>query len=272
MITRGIKIAAEGMKALIDLNDVTANNIANVNTSGFKKANLTFRDLYNAAVDRIQVDSNPDNYSYRQLGTISMGSQVDELLNEFSQGTLERTSNPLDLAIEGDGFFKLRSPITGQISYTRNGAFAIDTKNFLVTENGDYVLDRLSRPIKLDLNQGDLKTRNNIAITEEGIIELNKEGNKEVLQQIGIFDFQNKEDLKSLGAARFIPQHPDQNPEMISEKYVIQQGAIEASNSNIVKEMVNMINVSRSYETLSKFVKNQSDGLSRAINLARINS
>ena len=92
-----------------------------------------------------------------------------------------------------------------------------------------------------------------------------------MLQQIGVYDFQNKEDLRALGASRFVPKNIGVNPEIKAEKFTIQQGTIETSNSNIIREMVNMINVSRNYETLSKFVKNESDSLSKAINLARVN-
>lgn len=270
MISKGMEIASKGMNALIDFNDTIANNIANVNTSGFKRAGLTFKNIYDSAVEKVNLTENPKYAEHKHLGYISMGSKVNTLTNEFSQGALNRTGNPLDIAIEGDGFFKTMSP-DGKITYTRNGSFNINNKDMLVDEEGNYVLDVLNKPIKIDLKQGNLRTRGDIIVGEDGQIELNMDNTRLQLQKLAIVDFQNKEDLKSVGHSRYVPSYIGVNPELKSEKFTIQQGAIEASNSNIIREMVNMINVSRNYESLSKFMKTESDNLSRVINLARVN-
>ena len=109
MISRGIDIAAKGMMSLIDLQDSTANNIANVNTAGYKKEGLSFRNVYNALIEEPVERNNPKNQDGRLVGEISMGSVTNRLVHQFTQGTLSRTDNPLDLGIEGDGFFKLRA-------------------------------------------------------------------------------------------------------------------------------------------------------------------
>ena len=111
MISKGMEIASKGMNALIDFNDTIANNIANVNTSGFKRAGLTFKNIYDSAVEKVNLTENPKYAEHKHLGYISMGSKVNTLTNEFSQGALNRTGNPLDIAIEGDGFFKTMDQI-----------------------------------------------------------------------------------------------------------------------------------------------------------------
>lgn len=271
MITPGMMSAAKGMLGYIEQNDVIANNIANVNTTGFKKSALVFKNLYNTMVEQTDRTQNPKYRTAEPVGEISMGSGVQQLVHEFSQGNLIKTDNPLDLAIQGDGFFKVRSQ-DGQISYTRNGSFMINNRNQLVTEEGDNVLDIRNRPIVINLNELQMRSYRDINITDSGQIEINHEGNKEVLQTIGIYDFQDKEFMQWNGHAKFVPQDPVYNPELKAEKFSVQQGSIETSNTNLVNEMIGMINVSRGYETLSKFMKEQSTMLSTAIRVGRPNS
>ena len=121
MIVRSFESAANGMLALMDMNDNTANNLANVNTIGYKKGSLRFKDVVQSAVysqeGSIIRNMNENNY----LGSLSVGSQSMQYTHDFSQGALTKTSNPYDVAIEGDGFFKIQD-IDGNISYTRNGS------------------------------------------------------------------------------------------------------------------------------------------------------
>ena len=107
MIVRGLESAAKGMVALMDMNDRIANNLANVNTVGFKKGELRFKDVMQSAVYS-QEGSILRNDTSRYLGSVSMGSEAYQYVHDFSQGALEKTGNKFDLAIEGDGFFKIR--------------------------------------------------------------------------------------------------------------------------------------------------------------------
>lgn len=269
MISRGIDIAAKGMMSLIDLQDSTANNIANVNTAGYKKEGLSFRNVYNALIEEPLERNNPKNHDGRLVGEISMGSVTHKLVHEFTQGTLSRTDNPLDLGIEGDGFFKLRTP-DGSITYTRNGSFCINSANFLTDMQGNQVLDETNQPIRINLTELNLASEKSLTINEDGTIVANRKENAQALQKIGIFDFANKDDMMSVGTSMFIPKDPTTNPELRAQKFSIQQGAIELSNANIINEMINSIKVSRNYETLSTFMKEKSGQLSQAINLGRV--
>lgn len=269
MLTNGMAITAKGMMATLDMNDNVAHNLANVNTAGYRRANLLFKNVYNALVEPTSTTNLMENQS-APAGTISMGSETQKIVYEFSQGTLARTDRSLDVAIEGDGFFKVVNA-DGEISYTRNGEFCINNKRMLVTRDGEVVLDPLSKPIVINLTENQIKTMNDIVFGERGEIEVITDDQQRIrLQSLGIFDFSDKENMKYLGNAKFVPTNMDVNPELRAEKYTIQQGAIEQSNSNVINEMVNMINVSRSYETMSKFMKQENDLLSTAINLSRV--
>ena len=244
MISRGIEIAAKGMMSLIDFQDSIANNIANVNTAGYKREGLSFRNVYNALVEEPVERNNPKNQDGRLVGEISMGSVTNKLVHEFSQGVLSRTENPLDLGIEGDGFFKLRTP-DGSYTYTRNGAFCINSQNLLTDMQGNLVMDDQNQPIRLNLTELNVNSPKDIVVNEDGSFVAMRDENATALQRIGIFDFANKDEMMAVGTSMYVPKDITTNPELRSQKFTVQQGAIELSNASIINEMINSINVSR---------------------------
>ena len=273
MIVRSFESAANGMLALMDMNDNTANNLANVNTIGYKKGSLRFKDVMQSAVysqeGSIIRNMNENNY----LGSLSVGSQSMQYTHDFSQGALTKTSNPYDVAIEGDGFFKIQD-IDGNISYTRNGSFVVDRGYWLKTKQGEFVLDVNNRRIRMlpeDMEDETVfRDRKDIIIAENGNIEINSYNQKIPLQTIGIYDFSDKDDLFEIGDAKFVPRDIINNQELRSEKFSIQQGMLELSNSNVIQEMINTINTSRNYESLTKVVSTNSDMLTTAVSVGRI--
>ncbi|MGN1125602.1 MAG: flagellar hook-basal body protein [Candidatus Gastranaerophilaceae bacterium] len=268
MLVRSFETATKGMIALTESLDNTAMNLSNVNTTGYKKTDLTFKNIYDAKV--VENSGTLLCGSTRTLGTLSMGSQTNRIHYDFSQGSLQRTDNPLDLAIEGDGFFKIRSA-NGDISYTRDGQFLIDNQSFLKTKDGDFILDVEDRPIQInfrDLGYDDVKK---ITVSEKGNIEVNDKDKKVLLQQIAFYDFRDKETgLFNIGGSKFISRDNDTNPPILAEKFTVQQGMLEMSNSNVIKEMINTINTTRNYESLQKHVKTSGQMLSQAINVGRV--
>lgn len=267
MILRSFESASKGMQALIDMNDNIANNLSNVNTTGYKKANLTFQNIYDSSV--VQKTGGALSNEIRDLGELSVGSKVQKLTHDFSQGGLLKTEAPLDLALEGDGFFKLQST-DGEISYTRNGSFTMNNNSYLVTKDGEYVLDNENRRIRIGTEGMAMRSNNDIVINEQGQIEINNERNKITLQTIGVFDFSNKEDLRNVGGAQFQQTDPAANPERRAEKYVIAQGNLEMSNASVVNEMINTINTSRNYESLSKLVRTEGEMLGKVLQIGRV--
>ncbi|MBR1943622.1 flagellar hook basal-body protein [bacterium] len=269
MLVRSFESATKGMIALTESLDNTAMNLANVNTTGYKKTELTFKNLYDAKV--VENTGTLLCGNTRNIGTLSMGPKSDQIHYDFSPGALQKTDNPLDLAIEGDGFFKVQSP-SGDVSYTKNGQFILDSGSFLRTTEGDMVLDTEDRPIQIDFREIGFDDINKITISERGNIEINDRERKTLLeQQIAIYDFQNKETgLFNIGSSKFITRDNDTNPPIRAEKFSIQQGMLEMSNSNVIKEMINTINVTRNYESLQKHVKTSGQMLSQAISTGRL--
>lgn len=273
MIVRGLESAAKGMLALMDMNDNTANNLANVNTVGYKRGSLRFKDVMQSAVYS-QEGSILRNDTNRYLGNLSAGSQSLQYVHDFSQGALQKTGNKYDVAIEGDGFFKIQD-VNGNQSYTRNGSFVVDSQDYLVTNQGEYVLDVNNRRIRMipeDFDPELFRDRMEIVIGESGNIEINSYNQKIPLQTIGIFDFSDKEDLFEVGDTKFVPRDIANNPELRAEKFSVQQGMLELSNSNVIREMINTINTSRNYESLTKIVSTNNELLQTAVSVGRLRS
>ena len=271
MILRGLESCANGMLALMDANDNTANNLANVNTIGFKKGSIRFRDIMQSAV-YTQSESILRNDTTRYLGALSVGSEALEYTHDFTQGALTKTDNRYDLAIEGDGFFKVQNS-DGKNSYTRNGSFTINSDDYLVTKQGEYVLDDRDRRIRMrpeDLDPDLIRDKIEIIVGENGNIEMNTGDQKFPMQTIGVWDFSDKDDLFEISDTRFIPKDPDNNPQLRAEKFSIQQGMLELSNTNVIKEMINTISTQRNYESLSRVVRTNNELLTTAVSVGRL--
>ena len=152
MITRGIGTVANGMQAMLDFEDVTAHNLANVTTNGFKRSNVTFQDIMQS-----KVQSKNMYGSYSDVGSLSNGSRAFRTYIDFSQGGLMESDNNLDVAIQGQGFFKIRyqnvkdtDPVDiRNYYYQRVGNFEIDDENYLINKEGDYVMDVKNRRIRI---------------------------------------------------------------------------------------------------------------------------
>lgn len=265
MIIRGFEAAANGMQALIDQNDSTANNVANVNTVGYKKQSLTFQNIYDANV----IQKNSKTGENASVGELSVGSQVQKLTYDFSQGALDKTGNTFDLAIQGDGFFKIQSD-NGDISYTRNGSFTMNNNGNLVTKDGEYVLDDRGKKIKINTNDVVMHSINDIIINEDGQIQLSNDDNRISMQKVGVYDFANKEDMVCVGGSKFKPTAANTSQEVKPTKFSIAQGSLEMSNANVVNEMMRTISTSRNYEALSKLIKTNGDSLTSVMRVARL--
>ena len=283
MISRGIGAVAHGMQAMIDFQDITAHNLANVTTEGFKKTTATFQDILQSTVN-----SKTSDNKTREAGTLSIGSRIDRTYIDFSQGSLVPSDRNLDVAFQGDGFFKIRyrdikdnAPYNEKnYYYERTGHLRLDDKNYLVNREGDYLMDIKNRRIRItrdpdakeleEINRFDLTK--DVLIGEDGQIELNSEDFRVTLQKLQVCDFKDKTKISGIGQGKYLPIYSE-NPGLYTKKdgtFSIQQGYNEASNASTINEMLNTINVSRGYETMSKILKTQSDSLQGVISLASI--
>lgn len=283
MITRGIGTVAKGMQALIDFEDVVAHNLANVTTNGYKRTNITFQDVMQSNIQT----KNPQGKQVN-VGSLSNGSRTDRTYIDFSQGGLAESGNKMDVAFHGDGFFKVRYRDINENKqyderdyyYQRTGSFTLDDENYLVNKDGDFIMDMENKKIRItrdpdaqelnDINRWD--AMKDFFVAENGQISLNNPNFNVVLQKIQICDFEDKTKISGIGESKFLPIY-GQNPNVYTKAdgtFSLQQGMVEMSNANTITEMLNSINVSRGYESMSKILKNQSDTVQQAISLGNI--
>lgn len=256
---KGIEAAASGMISMMELNDVIANNLANVNTPGFKQFMTSFINQKELNVNEIDAKQ---GYMKNILGTVSAGSNLYSTMIDFQQGVLKQTGNPFDFALKGEGFFAVRGPNNEEL-YTRNGTFIKNTDGQIVTKEG-YPLLGEKGPITLNIEGKDFK---NLVVGTDGNIKINGE----IVDKIKIVDFENKGVMQSLGNSLYKPVNNAINPRVPVKNVEVEQKSIELSNANVVDCMIKSINGSRAYETMSTVIKTTDRTLQQAVNqLGRI--
>ena len=249
---RGLYTGASGMLAEMARTDVISNNMANVNTTAFKKDRTFFRAFPEMNIHRIHdpvpagLDKVVDPRPF--IGMMGTGVMLDEVNTDFNQGHLITTSNPLDLAIRGEGFFQVQTP--EGIRYTRDGSFSLSSNGYLVTKEGYYVLGE-NGPLQL-LQTGD------ITISQQGEVFVNDE----YIDRLNIVTFADLNQLQKQGDNLYFT---DAVPEPLQDADVV-QGALEGSNISIVAEMVDLISAFRAYEANQKVIQTHDTTLDRAIN------
>lgn len=260
-MVKSLNTAATGMLAQQSNMDVIANNIANVNTSGFKKSRAEFEDLvYHNLKDPGEASGlNSVTPTGVQTG---LGVRTASTQKDFTMGSAIITNNPLDLQIEGAGFFQVRTP-DGEISYTRDGSFKKDASGRVVDKNGNMLMPEIVVP----------QNTKGIEISPAGEVFSITGQNEQPLSlgQIEIVNFINPAGLRSVGKNLFTStaasgQASAARPGTSGMGY-LSQGELEASNVNIVDEMVNMISAQRAYETNSKVVQTSDQMMQTAVNI-----
>ena len=252
---RGLYTAATGMNSMQHQIDVTSNNIANVNTAGFKLDRAEFQDLMYESLNYTagQTSETTTNPTGMDVG---LGVRVSGIQKSFLQGDLESTSNSLDLAISGNGFFQITLP-DGEIGYTRNGAFKLDADGNIVNGNG-YTLEP---QITVPEDEVNLTIANDGTVTSENATT----GAITTLGQITLVDFINPAGLTPMGESIFIANDAAGDPidGVATEDQFgsISQGMLELSNVKLVTEMVDLITAQRAYEANSKAITTSDDML-----------
>ncbi len=268
---RSLWTAASGMKTQQMFVDSIANNLANVNTSGYKKETLEFKDLFYQTLREASSDAN-GNGSPVSL-QVGHGVKAIASVKNFSQGSLENTNNPLDFSLEGNGFFVVQDP-NGEEVYTKGGAFKISLMGDnirLTTTEGYSVLNTEGQPIEFE---NDFLPENMLVDTRGNISYNSRAGAIDLGVQIGVVQFRNPAGITALGggfykatgasgAAIFEGEGGDVQPSRVS------QNTLEASNVQVVDEMVKMIVAQRAYELNSKAIQTSDDMLGLANNLKR---
>ncbi len=264
---RALWTAGSGMIAQQFNVDVISNNLSNVNTVGYKKERAEFKDLLYETLDRAYMLDGKGKPVNLQVGH---GTSVVATVKNFGTGNLEKTENPLDMAIDGEGFFTVRGP-KGDVNYTRDGSFKIsitpDGKK-LSTSDGYPVLDDAGNDIVLDVDVSKLN------VSSEGELSYTDANGQSVSlgQKIGLVKFPNKNGLESIGKNFYASNSASGDPVADGEsgtKSTISQGFLESSNVQVVEEMVKLIVAQRAYEVNSKAIQSADEMLGMANNLRR---
>jgi len=264
---RALWTAASGMTAQQFNVDVIANNLANVNTTAYKKERVEFKDLLYETMYRARVLEDGGSPVNLQVGH---GTMPVATVKDFEIGSPEETGNDLDFFIDGDAFFMVQGP-TGEINYTRDGSFKLsitDSGNILTTSDGYPVLDDMGAPITIDFDLADL------IVSETGEISyLDEEGTAVPTgQTIGLVYFENRNGLESAGKNLYRASQAAGYPIPAvdsAQVSILRQGFLEASNVKTVEEMVKLIIAQRAYELNSKAIQSADEMLGIANNLRR---
>jgi len=256
---RGMWSAATGMGAQQMRLDVIANNLANVNNSGFKRSRAEFDDLLYQTLKQAGGEL-PGGGQVPSSIQVGMGVRPVAINKIFSQGDYIQTENELDLAIEGKGFFKILN--NGVEYYTRTGSFKMDKDGYICTANGDRMQPEFTIPANTT----------NITIDQSGKITCYGNDNKPLgTGQINLYTFPNQAGLSAMGRNLFqvteASGEATEGTPGVDGVGTLAQGFLENSNVNVVEEMVNMIITQRAYELNSKAIQTADDMLQKVNNL-----
>ncbi len=260
---RALFSAATGMAAQQLHIDVTANNLANVNTTGFKRSRADFQDLLYQNLR--QAGAASSNQTEIPTGIqVGLGARTAAVQRLFTQGDFQQTQNSLDLAIDGAGFFQVLRP-SGEVAYTRAGAFKLDSQGRVVNSDGYPLEPEISIP----------NDATSITIGTDGTVSVLRAGEQNPQQagQIRLVNFPNPGGLSGLGRSLF--QKSTASGDAIEGVAGqgglggISQGILEVSNVSVVEEMISLITAQRAYEINSRAIQTADEMLQTASNLRR---
>jgi flagellar basal-body rod protein FlgG len=251
-------VAKTGLDAQQTRMNVISNNLANVNTTGFKRDRAIFEDLLYQNIRQAggQTGANTQAPTGLMLGT---GVRVVATEKQHAQGNMVNTQNPLDIAIAGEGFFQIAQP-DGTISYSRDGNFKLSNTGQIVTASGALLQPGITIPT----------TASSVTFGRDGTISIElAAGGSQVIGQIQLARFVNPSGLEAKGQNLFKETPASGAPQVLQPGTtgagILMQGTLEASNVNVVEEMVNMIETQRAYEINSKAIS-AVDGMLKFIN------
>jgi len=253
MTTAALHVARTGLDAQSERMRVIANNLANVNTTGFKRDRASFETLAYQAVTQPGATSAAEN-KYATGLSLGTGVAITSTERIDTQGSLQTTGNSLDLAIQGNGYFQVLMP-DGTTGYTRAGNFTLSSEGKIVTADGKAVQPEITVP------QG----ATNVTIGSDGTVSATANGATTELGKLETARFTNPAGLQNVGDNILVETAASGNPQTGTPgedgRGNLKQGALEASNVNVVEELVDMIETQRAYEVNSKMVKSTDEML-----------
>lgn len=253
---RSLDIGATGMLAQQMNVDVISNNIANMTTTGYKRQRVDFKDLIYQNIDRPGAQSSDVGTILPSGLQLGLGVQISSVYRIHEQGAMQITENPLDLAINGDGFFQIQMP-DGETAYSRSGVFQLNENGELVTTEGFLIEPSIVVPT--DATAVEVNQSGEVFVSQDGVVNMTNVG------QIQLANFVNPAGLEAVGDNLFIETEASGaattgNPG--EENFgSIRQGAIENSNVNIVEEITDLISAQRAYEMNSTVIRTSDEML-----------
>ncbi len=254
---RGLYTASTGMTTQMQRMDVISNNLANVNTTGYKRDDATIRSFDDILLERVNEpkDQYGSPHFNPQIGTLGFGVTIDKVTTDFTTGSHIRTESGLDFAIDGDAFFAISVPQkdgTEKELYTRNGSFKLTDDGFVVTPQGYKVLGE-NGPINL----GEYKAMPSVAKNGEIVM------NDETVAKFKIVSFEENTELRKINDDYY---DVTENAKQKYNDFTVRQGYLENSNVNSVREMVEMISLQRNYEANQKSIQTADNIMSKVAN------
>lgn len=261
-MVKGLYTAHTGLVNQMNRLDVITNNLANSATNAYKKEGATAQSFDDELTFRIR-DTSSFNLDTR-IGSMSLGVKIGETYTDYSQGAFKETGNLTDLALTGDGFFAIsftnREGVTS-VKYTRDGAFTLNQEGYLMTKDGDYVLNQ-NGAMNADGGANNyIRINPNLPFTINGSGQIVQDN--EIIGQIGIVDFENYDYIEKYGENMY---NLVEGGVIIASDAEINQGYLEMSNVNVVQEMVEMITITRAYESNQKIIQSIDSTLDKAVN------
>jgi flagellar basal-body rod protein FlgG len=259
---RALYSAATGMIAQQYNIDTISNNLANVNTTGFRKNVAHFQDL---VYQNLRAPGTPVGPSVVPVGQdVGLGVKIGASEKQFTQGVLMQSSNPLDVAVEGEGFFQVTLP-DGTTAYTRDGSFKRDANGSIVTADGYFMNPQITIPAN----------STGVQIGQDGVVTAQIPGQQapQQLGQINLVRFTNPAGLAPQGRNLFVQTGASGAPTLsqpgLNGTGTLQGGYLEQSNVAVVEEIVNLITAQRAYEANSKAITASDEMLATAVQLKR---
>lgn len=261
-MVKGLYTAYTGMVEEMRRLDVIANNMANSDTTGYKKEGTV-----NQAFDTqlaFKIKDTSEIYYARGIGDVNMGVKVGETYTDYSQGAYEVTDLSTDLALDGNGFFAIEFRSKAgetSIKYTRDGDFTVNTEGYLVTTDGDYVLNYDGATNSRTGQASYVRINPNLpfSVDEQGFIT--QDG--QIVARVGVVDFADYNYLEKYGENLY---NLVNGGTIQASTAKVNQGVLEASNVNIVNEMVDLITITRAYEANQKIIQTIDSTLDKAVN------
>jgi flagellar basal-body rod protein FlgG len=267
MSVQSLYTAATGMQAMETKLDVVSNNLANINTTAYKKVRANFEDLFYRNIKLPGAQDAQGNLTPTGIA-VGLGTRVQSTQTDFSQGAFATTNAPLDVAISGRGFFMVQDPSSGQNVYTREGNFSLNRDGVLVT--GSAQTGRVVQP-QITIPQDAL----NVLISPDGLVSFNQVGNPQFQQagQLQLATFINPEGLLKQGEGIYNETQASGSANLVNPGQQgagqLQQGMLEQSNVEPVRELIDLITTQRSFELNSQAVQAGDQVLQLVANLRR---